>query len=268
MYSEIIEKSEIKKMVIWVVIGCIAVVFLFGVFRIVPPGHRGVLVTLGKVSETARGEGLNLKLPLIQKIKIIPIKQITVDGTASCFSSDLQRVDITYSVLYKIQPNAVVELYRSYQGSPYVALVEPRIQDVLKQNTAKYRAEDVVKNRDMIRTMVIQQIQKSVEDLIVIVDVPIKNIDLSNELESAIEQKQVQEQQALAKTYELQKANKQAEITIVNAKAEAEAVRIKGSAVAQNPKVIELEIANKWNGISPTTVVVSSGGANVLLPLK
>lgn len=66
----------------------------------------------------------------------------------------------------------------------------------------------------------------------------------------------------------LQKAQRDAEITIVNAKAEAESVRIKGEALTDNPRVVDLEIAKRWNGQSPQSVVISEGGANVLLPLR
>lgn len=104
--------------------------------------------------------------------------------------------------------------------------------------------------------------------MIDLVDLPISNIDLTDELEHAIEQKQIKEQEALAKRYELDKAKKEAEITVVNAQAEAKAVQIKGQALKASPEVIQLEIAKKWNGKSPESVVVSRGGANVLLPLK
>lgn len=73
---------------------------------------------------------------------------------------------------------------------------------------------------------------------------------------------------SLAKVYELQKAQKEAEITVVNAKAEAEAVEIKGKAIEMSPEVIQLEIAKKWDGHTPQTVVTSGGGANILLPLN
>ncbi|NJK90644.1 MAG: hypothetical protein HC904_01705 [Blastochloris sp.] len=80
--------------------------------------------------------------------------------------------------------------------------------------------------------------------------------------------KQVTEQQALAKEYELQKARKEAEITLVNAQAEAQSVKIKGEALANSPRVVDLEIVKKWDGKAPQTVVTGQGGANVILPLR
>jgi regulator of protease activity HflC (stomatin/prohibitin superfamily) len=96
----------------------------------------------------------------------------------------------------------------------------------------------------------------------------ITNFDFTDELEKAIEQKTIREQEALAKHFELEKAKKDAEITYVNAEAEARAVKIKGEAIRLAPSVIQLEIVKKWNGVSPQSVVTGRGGADVLLPLK
>jgi prohibitin 2 len=107
-----------------------------------------------------------------------------------------------------------------------------------------------------------------VGDLLQIVDINLTNIDLSDQLEAAIEQKVVREQEALAKNFELEKERKQAEITIVRAEAEAKSVSIKGDALKASPEVIQLEIAQRWDGKTPMSVSVGHGGANVLLPLK
>lgn len=263
------------------IFGGIALLILaFQSFTIVEPGYRGVSVTLGKVDPHFRGEGITFKMPFIERIIQMPIKQLTVSGDAPCFSSDLQTVTISFKALYKIPEERVVELYQQYQGDPYISLVEPRIQDALKQVTARYRAEDLVKNRERVKQESIILIREALEadkgqtedttdsPLIWVTDLPLSNIDLSEELERAIEQKQITEQQALAKKYELEKAIKEAEIVKVQAEAEANAVRIKGNALKSSPEVIELEIAKKWDGKAPSTVVVGKGGGNVLLPLR
>ncbi|MEZ5404765.1 MAG: prohibitin family protein [Verrucomicrobiia bacterium] len=242
--------------------------FLLSCWAIIPPGHRGVSVILGKVNPSALPEGFTFKRPFVETIIKVPIQQLTVSGTTSCFSSDLQTVNIAYSVLYRLPESKVVELYQQFAGDPYHTLVEPRLQEAIKQVTAQFRAEDVVKNREKIKQTALLKLQQELAGLVDVRDVPITNIDLTDELERAIELKQVTEQQALAKVYELQKAQRDAEITIVNAKAEAEAVRIKGEALANSPRVVDLEIAKRWNGQSPQSVVVSQGGANVLLPLR
>src|SRR5688572_2295116 len=72
-----------------------AVVFLlillgFSSYHIVPPGHRGISITLGKVSPAARDEGINFKKPFVENLINFPIRQRTEEGRASAYSSDLQ----------------------------------------------------------------------------------------------------------------------------------------------------------------------------------
>ncbi|MEB3206721.1 MAG: prohibitin family protein [Vampirovibrionales bacterium] len=271
----------------WIIIAVTVFIAANQCFTVIPPGSRGVSVTLGKVDPRFRTEGLTFKLPLIEQINLVTIRQQTVSGEAPCFSSDLQTVNVSFKALIRIPEEKVVELFQKYQGDPYESLVEPRIQDALKQVTARYRAEDLVKSREKVKLEALAIIQNTLRargndfsdsparrqtlnaaPLVYVSDLPISNINLSDELEKAIEQKQITEQQALAKKYELEKARQEAEITRVQAEAEANAVRIKGQALKSSPEVVELEIAKKWDGKSPSTVVVGKGGGNVLLPLR
>ncbi len=240
----------------------------FSATHVVPPGHRGISVTLGKVDPQARGEGLAFKFPMIEVIYNYPIKQITQESRAQVYSSDLQTVQISYNVLYRLPESKVVELFQQYEGNPYTKLLEPRVQEAIKEVAALFRAEDLVKNRQVIKKQIMDKTIQDLGDLIFIADIPITNIDLTDELERAIEQKTIREQEALAKEFELDKARKDAEIAVVAAEAEAKSVQIKGDALKSAPEVIELEIVKKWNGIPPTTVVSGKGGANILLPLS
>jgi prohibitin 2 len=248
--------------------GAVILIALITSFHVVPPGHRGVSVTLGKVNSMVRGEGLTLKKPFIEDIVDFSVRQNTVEGNASAFSSDLQTVQVIFKTLYRLPENRVVELFQKFQGDPYTSLVEPRIQEELKQTTAIYRAEELVKSREKIKNEVLAKVRAAVGDLVILTDLAITNFDFTDELERAIEQKTIREQEALAKSYELDKAKKDAEITVVNAEAEARSVKIKGEALRNSPDVIALEIVKKWNGVSPTSVVADKGGANVLLPIR
>jgi prohibitin 2 len=244
------------------------VFILFQSFHIVPPGHRGISVFLGKVDQAERPEGVTLKWPFVQNIINYPIMQIKVDGKAESFSSDLQNMIIFYSVMYKLPESKVVTLFQQYRGDPYTSLIEPRVQEVVKQVSARSRAEDLVKNREKLKEEILSSLRVAVGDLLQVVDLSLTNIDLSEQLEQAIEQKVIREQEALAKKFELEKEKKQAEITIVQAEAEAKSVQIKGDALKTSPEVIQLEIAQRWDGKAPLSVTVGQGqGANILLPI-
>lgn len=92
------------------------------------------------------------------------------------------------------------------------------------------------------------------------------NVSLSGELEAAIEAKMVQEQEAAKAKFVQQKAEIEANTAIIRAKGEAEAIRVRGRALQDNPGLVQLQIVEKWNGVSPL-VVGSGSGANVLLPI-
>jgi len=66
--------------------------FIMGSYEIVPAGHRGISITLGKVDPNMRTEGLTLKKFWIEEVRMVPIRQITMNVKTSCFSSDLQAV--------------------------------------------------------------------------------------------------------------------------------------------------------------------------------
>lgn len=234
--------------------------------HIVPPGFRGVLITLGKTEPVFKPEGLTLKLPFIQQIANVSVRQVTQQGRAASFTADLQNVDVLYDVLYRLPEARVVELYQNYSGNVYDSLLLPRIQESIKQVSAQYRAEDLVKNREKIKVQVIESLRQAMDGLVIINDLTITNIDLTDDLEKAIEQKTIAEQQSLKKNFELDIATKDAEIKRVTAKGEADAIRLQGEALKASPNVIELEIIRKWDGRAPQTVVTDKGGANIVLP--
>ena len=54
----------------------------------------------------------------------------------------------------------------------------------------------------------------------------------------------------------------QKEIQILNAEGEAEALQIKGASVSSNPKIVQLEWIQKWDGKLPE---IMTGDGNGLL---
>lgn len=254
------------KLIAVAVAAVLAIPILFSSFTIVEPGHRGVAVRLGKVDPEVKPEGLNFKTPFIEKIVEVPIQQRTVAGNTDCFSSDLQIVQVAYSVMYRLPEGKVVELFQQFKGDPFDSLVKPRLEEQLKQITSAYKSENLVKNREVVKVAVIEKLKKELAGLIDIQDVNIVNLDLSDLLEASIEKKQVFEQESLQKVYQLETARKESEIVIIKAKAEAESIQIAGQALKDNPGVVELKIVEKWDGKSPQ-VYSTNGQVNPVLPL-
>jgi len=141
------------------------------------------------------------------------------------------------------------------------------MQEALKQITSQYRADQIVKKRDEVRAAAMSSLKKAVGDILNISDVNITNIDFTDALEKAIEQKTVKEQEALAAKYAVEKAQQEAEATIAKAKGEAEALRIQSEALKQSQSMILLEAIRKWNGQAPQTLLLGNN-PSAMIPIR
>ena len=253
----------------WIKLGSgVFVIFILAAASsfVIPPGHRGVLVTMGKVAPTFAPEGFGFKLPFITTVVPISIRQQTKVTQADCYSSDLQQIKVELKVLYRVPERMVVSVFQDYSGDPFDSLISPRVAEALKEVTALQSAEQIVKRREEIKSKALSSAKAKVGELLVIEDIVIQDVALSKELEAAIEAKMVQEQEAAKAKFIQQKAEIEANTAIIRARGEAEAIRIRGKALRDSPGLVQLQIVEKWNGITP--VVVGAGsGANILLPI-
>jgi prohibitin 2 len=235
------------------------------VCTVVDPGNRGVQVEFGEVKPRILPEGLSQKA-LFASVTEISVRQQIAKLDATCFSSDLQQVQIHAKVMYRVPENNVIKVFRDYRGDPFDSLVSPRIQESIKEVTALLTAEQLAKQREDVKLKTLDLSRQKVGEIIEIVDIVIENVDLSPQLKLAIESKMVQEQEAAKAKFTQQKAEIEAATDVIRAEGEAKAIRIRGQALRETPGLIELQIVEKWNGVSP--MVVGSGtGANILLPM-
>jgi prohibitin 2 len=230
---------------------------------IVEPGFRGVKVTLGKMEEEPRPEGLGFKLPLVSSVHEISLRQESRKMKAECYSADLQQVTIELSVLYRVPESSVVRIYRELAGDPFEAFVAPRVTEALKEITGQHSAEILVRSRDQVKTKLVVNARAKIGELLAVEDIALENIDLTAELERAIEQKMVQEQEAAKAKFAQHKAQIEAETAIIRAKAEAEAMRVRSAALKDSPELLTLQMIERWDGRGPSVV---GAGTSFLLP--
>ncbi|HVY72328.1 MAG TPA: prohibitin family protein [Verrucomicrobiae bacterium] len=232
---------------------------------VVQPGYRGVEVTMGKVSVAFKPEGFGLKAPFITTIYPMSVRQQTAEDKAECYSSDLQQINVALRVLFRIPESSVVRLFQDFYGEPFESLVAPRVQEALKEVAALQSAEQIVKNREQIKVRALELTRKKIGTLLVVEDIVIENIALTRELEHAIEAKMVQEQEAAKSKYLQQRAQIEADTSVIKARGEAESIRIRGQALKENPALADLQVVEKWDGFTP---LVIGGGDNFVLPLQ
>ena len=233
---------------------------------VVDPGNRGVKVNMGEVQTQLLPEGF-VMVPMTTSVHEVSVRQQVAPLNATCFSSDLQQVTVHAKVMYRIPENKVINIFRDYTGNAFDSLIAPRVQESIKEVTANLTAEQLAKQREEVKIKTLALAQSKIKDLVILEDIVIENVDLSEQLKTAIEAKMVMEQEAAKAKYSQLKAQTEADTEVIRAEGEAKAIRIRGQALRETPGFIELQVVEKWNGVSPQTVVASDGNTNLLLPM-
>ena len=94
-------KNIISKIIIIIII-IILLVTLKNSFQSVPTGYVGIKTRFGKVSEDVIQEGLNLKIPYIEKIVLMDCRTQKAEIATSTASKDLQEVSLKIAVNYNV----------------------------------------------------------------------------------------------------------------------------------------------------------------------
>lgn len=233
------------------------IISLFSTFYIIPAGYRGVLLTFGKADTNIIGEGLHMKVPLVQDIIKIEIRTQKYEADASAASKDLQIVSSHIATNFHLLPEQIVNIYNTVGLDFANRIIQPMEQEVVKATTAKFTAEELITKREEVRTEIKQLFKERMSERgIVVEEVSITNFDFSKSFNEAIEAKVTAEQNALAAKNKLEQIKFEAQQAIEAAKGKAEALQIEGDALKSNPQIATLRAIEKWNGISP---MVTSG---------
>ena len=268
-------------------IAVVALIVVFSSYTIVDPGHRGVVVMLGKVEQGVLGEGFHLVIPpVLRQVVQVDVRTKKLEIVTEAASSDLQLIQVTGVLNYHLAPLTVSDLYKEVGLDFEDIIISPAMQEAIKAATAKYRVERILVERAGLKEAIQETLSERLGRNDIMVDqFSMANVQFSEEFNRAIEQKQVAEQTALQKQYELQAAEKEVEITLARAagekkaaviaaegRAEARALEAQAEATAlgliaaqlrDNPSLIQYEWANK---LSPTVnTVLLPPGQDIIL---
>ena len=222
-------------------------------------GEVGIRILFGKVSDNTTKEGINVKFPFIEKIEKMNVRVQKIEVSTNSSSKDLQEVNMSLAVNYRIDNKEAVTLYKTVGKSYEEVVLEPAIIESIKAVTSKYTAEELITNRSEVSQKCMEELAKKVEKYgLIISDLNITNFSFSIEFDKAIEEKQVAEQKVLTAKQELEKEKIEAEKKIVKAEAEKKANELKQSTLTDN--VIKEKFIEKWNGELPKV----TSGDNIL----
>ena len=252
------EVYDIKKIIIFSIIGLFFLITLFSSFKTIKSGEVGLKVRFGKITDTSLNEGFNFKIPYIEKIVKVNIKVQKVELTTESSSKDLQTITTVLAVNYNVEKASAVALYKRVGKSYEETILTPAIQESIKAIMSEFTAEETITKRNQVSDLCLDEIQNKVEKYgIKIDDFNIIDLDFSQEYSKAIEEKQVAEQKVLTAKQELEKEKIEAEKKLVKAKAEKEANELKKQTLTDN--IIKEKFIEKWNGELPK----ATGGSSI-----
>ncbi|MCX6343571.1 MAG: prohibitin family protein [Armatimonadetes bacterium] len=253
------------------VLAIIMIVFglLFSSIVIVPAGYRGVLLRFGAVHGTLL-EGISLILPYMNSVQLIEVRTQKESSEASAASKDLQIVTTSLALNFHIDPFMVGDLYKNIGSDYKVRIIDPAVQESIKMVTARYTAEELIKNRAAVKAEVELDITRRLRVYNILVEpsgLSITNFNFSNEFNAAIEAKQVAQQDAEKQKYVLQMADLERQTQITRAKGASEAARLNAQALQAlgGSKVLAREWIEKWDGHVPT---VSGSGNGIIIDIN
>lgn len=217
----------------------IALVIVFSSYTIVGPGHRGVVVMMGRVEQTPLSEGFHLVVPpVLRQVVEVDVRTKKLEVQAEAASLDMQLMQVVGVLNYHLNPQDVSSLYRDVGLDYENIIIAPAMQEAIKAATAQFRVERILVERATMRENIQQLLTERLTKYHIVVDqFSLANVDFSAEFNAAIERKQVAEQAALQKQYELQSAQKDVEIALAKAEGEKKAAVIAAEGRAEARKV-------------------------------
>lgn len=207
----------------------------------IPTGYTGIVTTFGRVENTTLDAGIHMIAPWQNVIKMDNrVQKETIE--MSCFSSDIQEVEVVYTINYQIDKENAMNIYRTIGKSYYDTAILPNVSETVKTVVARYTAENLISSR--------AELALAIEDLLAdalakyniqIASTAIEDMDFSDAFTNAVEAKQVAAQNKLqAEIEQEQKTMEQtatAERSVIEAEAAAEVAKIQAQADLEVTKI-------------------------------
>jgi regulator of protease activity HflC (stomatin/prohibitin superfamily) len=245
------EKVELNmtpmKIIKWIVAGVSGIVAIFllgGTFYTVDEGERGVILRNGKVIGTA-APGLNFKLPVIDQVKMLDVKEgARVFEKLLTYSRDQQVASMQVSVNFRVPFDQVETVYSTYGTveNMIARVVDRQVPEEVKNVFGRFNASTAIQERDRLSAEIQAAIKKGIDGPIIVESVQTENIDFSTAYEKSIEDRMLAEVEVQKITQNAEREKVQAGIKVIQAqadadsklaiaKAEATAIKMKGDAL-------------------------------------
>lgn len=260
-----------------IVLIAIIVLIIIGVVasssvKIVDAGNRGILTHWNAVDleNPPLDEGIHFVIPFQDEVVQMEVRTLKYDTSTRSASKDLQTVQTTVTVNYHPDTERVHFLYKEIGLSYENRVIQPAIDETVKQVSANYNAEELITKRPLVKADIENAIRERLNQFYIDTEViSITDFEFSPLFAKAIESKVEAEQKAQKAENDLIRIEVEARqleaqavglaaANIAEAQGEAEAISIINQALSNNPFYLEWLKTQAWDGRLP--LVVGEGG--------
>jgi len=227
----------------------------------VPEGHAGVEKNWGAVNGNIADSGAHFKAPIMTSIQSVETRPRTytmsqTQGEGDKASADAvtvktingSSVAVDITVRYRINHDEADQFVSDWNNEQQMEqrLIRPTIRTVLRDEASRLQTTGAgsiytQEGRQSLETTAVTALEDDFEnEPITLEAVQIRNIDLPDQIDETLNEKEQAKQQVEVEQQKVQQEKQRAEQRIVQAEAEAEEIRIQGEALENNPKVLEL----------------------------
>jgi regulator of protease activity HflC (stomatin/prohibitin superfamily) len=267
----------------WVLASVLAVIVVVGgwgafrSFHSVNAGHVLVVRQFGEIVGQ-RGDGFQTIAPWESAEEVstqVESQRFQMDdrtggaqGTISsgpAISEETQPVYAVVTLNYRVSDKAVQELFTDVGSTYFDKVVAPRVFQVFKNETVKFKSVAVAPNREQIRQAVQLELDRQLNGFSIdVVDFLINDLDFPQEFTQAIERKQVATQDALAARQKVEQSKAEAQQEIERARGQAQAQRLRASSLTD--RNLQFEALQILKEAPPQIVFLPAGQGNLLDP--
>lgn len=294
MSETVVPKRSNRKWLKWLVLAAIVIILLSilgsSAVYTVSEGFVAAKYTFSKLDSIVTTAGMHLKIPFVQTVSMIDVREQSIAIEQNAYTRDTQTVEVlAVKINYRLN---VAHLEQIIQETGvydvFDKIIEPNVLSVTRNTIGQYAADALIEHRAEISQSIQDQLTgRFAENGVTLIAFTIQNIDFENSFEEAVRRKVEAEQKALEaqnQTREKEELGKQqviqaqAEADAIKAKADAESYGIKARAEAEafaveiinrqlvgSPDYIQYLYVTQWNGQLP---MVQGSDASPIIDLR
>ena len=285
MFEGIGRTGQARRFTIGILLALVAFVVITGLsssMTIIDAGTVGVVKRLGRVTGLVLDPGFHFITPLADRVMVYNTKDIIyetapiekqaasradyIDFPVDTTTEDGQQIDLSYSIRFRIErseaPRVAQELGDEIAVVEKVVKFHSRI--LARQIPRSYEASDLYTGDiSVVQEAIAAELRPLFREKGLVLDAfGIREITFSPDYVEAIEQKQIENERVATEEYRAEQAKFRKLATITEAEGEAEAIKIKGEALRENPDMVQLEFVRSLRDPeSKVKVMIIPGGA-------